>query len=524
MSSTSYESAPPPLIAGLLWPKAYDHPVDSIHLCETHISWVLLAGNFAYKIKKPVDLGFLDFSALERRHFFCKEELRLNQRYAPDLYLSVATITGTPERPRVYGTGPPIEYAVQMRRFDEALLFDRLIRTHLLLPEYSDRLAETLASFHAASARAAPNSPLGLPSRQQQLAELNFSMIRPSLGTPDNARLDILQDWTCDEYRRKASLLLRRKTEGFIRECHGDLHLGNIVLINGHPTPFDCIEFSEDLRWIDVLSELAFLMMDLEVNGASAFAWRLLNRYLEITGDYAGLTLFNYFRVYRAMVRAKVALLTRAQTQDSGKKAKLLAQHWDYVSYCFKLIRPQKPRLFITHGLSGSGKSYLAALLGERLPAIRIRSDVERKRLAELNMKSDSESLLCTGLYSEEMTGRTYDHLSELAETLLGAGYTVIVDATFLKRIKRDEFKQIADRIGAGFLILDCRASVDLLRERIHARMASRNDPSDADLSVLDYQLTQEIALDKDEQAWTLGVEMDKELVAEQILKAIAMS
>jgi aminoglycoside phosphotransferase family enzyme/predicted kinase len=486
MSNTAREPLHPPLIAGLLRPDAYSHPADSIRLSETHISWVLLAGAFAYKIKKPVDFGFLDFSTLPRRRFFCGEELRLNRRYAPDLYLAVLPITGSPEQPRMGGPGPALEYAVQMRRFDEALLFDWLVHEHRLLPEYLDRLAETLADFHASIARAALDDPHGLPDHQRQAAELNFSRIRPLLDNPEDiAKLDALQVWTRDEYSRRESLMQRRKSEGFIRECHGDLHLGNIVLIDRRPTLFDGIEFNEDLRWIDVLSELAFLVMDLEAHGAGSLAWRLLNRYLEITGDYRGLPLFDYFRAYRAMVRAKIAQLARAQTEDSGRTTELLARYRSYVGYGLELIQPRKPRLFITHGLSGSGKSHLAAHLAERLPGIRLRSDVERKRLAGLAAEARTGSPPAGGLYGADMTAKTYSHLAELAGLLLDAGHSVIVDATFLKREQREEQRRIAKRCGAEFLILNCRAPMELLRERIRARTLAGNDPSEADLAVL---------------------------------------
>jgi aminoglycoside phosphotransferase family enzyme/predicted kinase len=521
MSSTAREPPFPTLIEGLLRPDAYGHPVGSVRLSETHISWVLLAGEFAYKIKKPVDFGFLDFSTLERRRFFCEEELRLNRRHAPDLYLAVRPITGTPDKPRLGGSGTALEYAVQMRRFDDALLLERLALEHRLRPEHLDRLADTLADFHATIARATPDDTHGLPEHQREAAELNFSRLQPlPAEAGDIAILDALHRWTRAEYARHEPLMHRRKAGGGVRECHGDLHLGNIVLLDGCPTLFDGIEFNEDLRWIDVLSELAFLVMDLEVHGAPALAWRLLNRYLESTGDYAGMPLFDYFRVYRAMVRAKIAQLTRAQTEDPGRQAELQARYRSYVGYALGLIQSKTPRIFITHGLSGSGKSQLAGRLAERLPAVRLRSDVERKRLAELAPDARTGAPEADGLYGAEMTARTYARLAELAGLLLEAGHSVIVDATFLQRAQRDEQRRVAERCGAEFRILDCRAPVEVLRERIRARAAAGSDPSEADLAVLEWQMARREALGEDERAWALEIETGGELDIEALLAA----
>lgn len=519
MSSIIPDSAYPPIIAGLLRPGAYPHAAGSISLSETHISWVILAGEFAYKLKKPVDFGFLDFSTLERRRFFCEEELRLNRRHAPGLYLAVWPVTGSLEQPCMSGTGTVLEYAVRMRRFDETQLFDRLVREHRVLPEHLDLLAGSLATFHATIARATPDDPHGLPEHQRQAALLNFSKIRPLLDDAGEiAQLTALLDWTRAEHARREGGLIRRKRDGFIRECHGDLHLGNIVLIDGRPTLFDGIEFNEDLRWIDVLSELAFLVMDLEAQGAWELASRLLNRYLEITGDYAGLVLFDYFRVYRAMVRAKIAQLTRAQTGDAGRRGDLLARYRGYVDYASALIRRKPPRLFITHGFSGSGKSRLAARLAEWLPAIHLRSDIERKRLAGFAATASTGSALGNGIYGPEMTERTYGHLTETAEALLAAGYSVVVDATFLKRRYRDEQRRMAERLGARFAILDCRAPAALLRARIEARAAAGTDPSEACLAVLGEQMAQGEALTDAERNFALIVDTTGEPALESLL------
>ncbi|MGZ8248459.1 AAA family ATPase, partial [Methylomagnum sp.] len=374
--------------------------------------------------------------------------------------------------------------------------------------------------FHASIARATPEDGHGLPDHQRQAVEFNFTTVRPHLDDPaDRARLDGLCAWTNAEYARLESLLQRRKSGGYIRECHGDLHLGNIVLTGGRPTLFDGIEFNEDLRWIDILNELAFLVMDLEVNGAVGLAWRLLNHYLAMTGDYEGMALFDYYRLYRAMVRAKIAWLSRIQMDEANQMVELLARYHAYVDYGFNLIQPKKPRLFIAHGLSGSGKSRLSARLAEYLPAIHLRSDVERKRLAGFAAGARSHSTEADGIYGADMTEKTYRRLVELAEALLKAGYSVIVDATFIKRDHRNEQRRLAERCGADFLILDCRASDDVLRQRILARAAAGNDPSEADLSVLEYQTARREPLAENEWDGVRKVDMDGEFAVDEICR-----
>jgi aminoglycoside phosphotransferase family enzyme/predicted kinase len=512
MSNTTPETHPEPLIAGLLRPEAYGHPADPIRLSETHISWVIRAGDFAYKLKKPVNFGFLDFSTPERRLHFCNEELRLNRRYAPDLYLDVEPVAGPPERPRMGGTGPVLDHAVRMRAFDDTQLFDRLARTDRLLPEHLDRVAAILAEFHGSAAKAGPDDSRGLPEKQRQAAELNFDRMGPLLETAeDRAKLAQVDGWTRAEFACREGLMAERKAGGFVRECHGDLHLGNIVLIEERPTLFDGIEFNEDLRWIDVLSEAAFLAMDLEAHGAPRLASRFLNGYLEWTGDYGGLPLLDWFKVYRALVRAKVTLITRSQIDAAGQRAELLARARRYLDYALDCTRPRPATLVITHGLSGSGKSRLSECLAERLPAFRLRSDLERKRLAGL--PETGTALPAAELYGPASTAATYRYLADTTETLLRAGHSVIVDATFLKKQYRYEHRQRAERCRAGFSILDCRAPAEVLRARVRARAALGGDPSDADEAVLLRQIEGEEPLTADEEALVLSVDTAAERV-----------
>src|SRR3569833_1320034 len=312
----------PALITALQEPAAYPHAVESVRLVETHISWVLLAGDYAYKIKKPVDFGFLDFSSLAQRRHYCEEDLRLNRRFAPQLYLAVVPIGGRIDAPVVDGGGEPLEYAVKMREFPQDAQLDRVLARGELRRTHIGALAEHLADVHRRAAVAAADSGYGTAENVWQPMSQNFAQIRPRLRSLEALELlERVQRWSEERYAALHELLTQRRRDGYIRECHGDAHLGNIVLLDDRPVLFDCIEFNPNLRWIDVISESAFLTMDLHDRGRDDLAHRALNDYLQASGDYAGLHLLRFYQVYRALVRAKVACLRCAQSAG-GERAR----------------------------------------------------------------------------------------------------------------------------------------------------------------------------------------------------------
>lgn len=495
----------PPLIEALCDPACYDHPVERVEVIETHISWVLLTGTYAYKIKKPLELGFLDFSNLAKRRFYCEEEVRLNRRLAPQLYLEVVAIRGTPSAPRIAsGTGEPIEYAVRMRQFPQAARLDRRLAEGALAPRHIDAIAVRLAAFHAGIPAAGPETPFGTPERVYQPMEENFHQIRPRVGHARHAQLDRLERWTADTYARLRPLLAQRKREGFVRECHGDVHLANMALLDGEVVIFDCIEFNENLRWIDVVNELAFLLMDLDDRGRPDYARRALNAYLERTGDYGGLPLLRFYQVYRALVRAKVAAIRLGQPGlDAAQAARLHEEYDGYAALAERYTQPAAaaPAIVITHGFSGSGKTTVTQALLERIDAVRIRSDVERKRLHGLAPEAVSGSGLGSGLYTPEASTRTYERLVALALAVISAGMTVILDAAFLKRAQRDLARRLAAECGAPFAILDFSAPESVLRARLAARAAAGGDASEADAAVLAHQLATAEPLTDEERA-----------------------
>ena len=494
------ESAQRDLVNALLDPRCYPHAVKNVRLIETHISWVLLAGRYAYKIKKSVDLGFVNFTSLALRRYNCEEEIRLNRRLAPRIYLDVVPIGGTPEAPAL-NTLPAIEYAVRMRRFASSKQLDQLVSRGKILPCHIDGLATTIAQFHSSLPAAKAEFEYGSAAAIYSAVSKIFEQLQALLkDSKDEAGVIALRHAGEAEYAKCLARLEQRRAGGFIRECHGDLHLGNIALIGQQPVPFDGIEFNPALRWIDVMSEIAFTMMDLLHCRRPDLAYRFLNAYLEATGDYSGVSVLRYYICYRATVRAMVSAIRAGQTSlPQHARVKALASGRSFLALAAEHLAKRCPALIITHGLPGSGKTTFAQTALERFQAIRIRSDVERKRLFGLPPLADSRSH--TGnIYGADTTRRTYARLHELARELLTGGALVIVDAAFLKQNEREHFCRLAQELGAPFAIASLQASAATLRARVTQRQRDSNDASEADLAVLDSLQEKQEALSPQER------------------------
>lgn len=492
-----------PLLKRLEDPSAYSHPVRNVRHIETHISHIFLTGKFAYKIKKPVNLGFLDFSSLEQRRFFCEEELRLNRRLAPQLYREVVPI-GDGSGLYIDGAAAPVEYAVKMREFPQSSRFDHLLGQGRLDAWQIDALADRVASFHQRIPHAAIFDDYGSSHRvwasiNQVLGQLRASLGKLGKQAGEAASLDAIEAWCGMEYDRLKNVLSERKRAGFIRECHGDLHLENIAWWLDAPQIFDGIEFNTQLRWIDVMSEIAFTTMDLTVRGRPDYACRFLNRYLEKTGDYVGVQLLPLYEVYRALVRAMVDCLVEEQGGITAS-----TEHRpdcrEYMSFAERALTPRKRALVLMHGYSGSGKSTVAQRMIETTGAIRIRSDVERKRIHGLAANDHrARGKLLSGVYDAESTQATYRQIARLARHVLDAGFPVVVDAASLKAWQRELFRDLAQTLGVSFWLVSCQAEASILHQRLHARASAGADASDAGPEVLRLQQESSDPLSDDE-------------------------
>jgi uncharacterized protein len=496
------------LLRALMQGDAFDTPPAERRLVQTHISSVLLIGAHAYKLRKPLRLPFLDFSTLASRRADCEEELRLNRRTAAALYQRVLPVTGSVEAPRIGGAGEPIDWLLQMQRFDPAQQLDHLADAGQLDAALVDALAAQIGRFHAALPPSAPE--WGQPETVRAWALDNFETLQ---GCPDAAphagRLAALHGWTVQACSALTPMLAARHAQGWVREGHGDLHLGNIVQVDGQPWLFDALEFNPALRHTDIVADIAFSFMDLQRRGLPGLAWRLVNGWADVTGDHAGLALLHFFATYRAMVRAKVALLRGAQGSGEARAAAVQAFERD-LALAERLAAPRHrpPRLVLTSGLSGSGKSTLAAALLETLGAVRIRSDVERKRLFGMAPTDRADAALTQRLYGADATRRTFDRLAALAATLLAAGLDVVVDATFGRRPDRDRFRALAATRGASFTLVECTAPEAVLRRRLAQRQQAGHDASDADGDVLSLQLAQRAPLHAEEEAETVDTDL----------------
>ncbi len=499
------------IVQAMSEPSFYDHPVEEVELIETHISWVFLAGDFAYKVKKPVNYGFLDFSTLAKRRHYCQEELRLNRCFAPQLYLEVKQIGGSLIAPAM-DKKPALEYAVKMRRFPQNCQLDRMLAAKQLHARHITEFATKIAELHQLASSAEAEEVYGTPSSVIVPLLENFKQIRPFMrGSNASEQLAKLEQWTRESFENLKPALRQRKAKGFIRECHGDVHLANMAWVDNQPLLFDCIEFTENLRWIDVINDIAFLIMDLDDREQAKLGWHFLNSYLQENGDYQGLALLNFYKVYRAMVRAKVICLRLAQghlNERQRSQAEKLFQ--SYLDLAEHYTLSQATPLIITHGLSGSGKTIFATQLATVHGGVHIRSDIERKRLHGLAATAESESPIDGGIYSEKAFADTYSRLRDIAGMVLRSGSPAIVDATFIRQQQRELFSRLAEELHVPLIILDFPLTEGELRRRIEQRvLGTTKDASEATVEVLDYQLEHEEPLTTVEKPLAIKVHSD---------------
>jgi len=470
------------VVAFLSRPATYGAEVSRVDRLDTHVSHVFLAGDRAYKLKRAVRLPYVDFSTVERRREACAAELALNRRTAPALYLETRRIARNMAGDIVFsGEDEEVDWVVVMRRFDQDLLFDALAVAGRLDAALIDELADRIADFHEA---AEPNRAMGGAVAIARTGEANYDCLAaaPQAGFAPAAVGGIRDKWRA-AVAGQAGLLDRRRDAGKVRHVHGDLHLRNICLYEGRPTLFDCLEFSEEFSTVDGLYDLAFLLMDLEHRGLGHFANRVLNRYLDRTGEDDGLAAMPLFLSLRAGIRAHVTATALDPAMPDPEKA---ADARAYLDLAHRSLQPRPPRLIAIGGLSGTGKSTLAAalapLFGPPPGARLLRSDTTRKRLYGVA----PETRLPNEAYRAEVTRRAYQTLRDTAATALMAGYSAILDAVALQPVERDSFGELARAAGVPFSGLWLDAPAGVMERRIRARSG---DASDATAEVLARQL-----------------------------------
>lgn len=487
------------IVGQLSNPNFYPHPVEQITKIETHISVVFLTGDYAYKLKKPVDFGFLDFTQIPQRLKFCQKELELNQRTAKDLYLAVISLY---ENDGIISLKPsrnsqsPIDCILKMRQFNPGHVLGNYLQSHSLSSSQISALASQIADLHLHSKVVEAKSEFGEPEIALKPMLDNFPSLTRFLNSLPNSNqalqsLEKIQKTTLQQFESVKSLLINRKQNGFIRNCHGDLHLDNITLVNDSPMLFDAIEFNDYFSHIDVISDMAFLLVDLDFRGRPELAWVILSYYLHFTQDYSALQILGFYKVYRAMVRAKISALQAEQNSiDSPKYNELKEKTLRYLDLANQLqTKHAKPKIILIQGISGSGKSVLAQRLVKYFDAIIISSDRTRKKLFKIEPTERVDLDVRPSLYSESMNQKTYETLLNNARLAITSGCNVIIDATFLKKSHRDKFYELAMTLEVECYLLSIHVDERLALESIKHRNLANNDPSDADEKIMQRQM-----------------------------------
>lgn len=483
-------------------PEFYPHPVrEPIQLIQTHASCVFLTGDYAYKLKKPVNFGFLDFSSLEKRNYFIHEELRMNRAIAPDLYLEVLPIVKIEDKFILINEGEPVEYVLKMHQFPQENLFINLFEQNKLTENDLINLGKVVAQFHHQTITNNYICSFGEVEKIKAAIDENYQQTDRYIGIAQTQKQYCETQQFTDRFLKNKLLFQKRQQQHKIRECHGDLHLKNICYWHEKIQIFDRIEFNESFRFVDVMYDVAFTIMDLEARGRKDFSNIFLNTYLEQTGDWEGLQVLPLYLSRQAYVRAKVnsMLLDDANiTQEDKQIATQTATN--YYRLAWEYTRSSQGRLILMSGLSGSGKTTVAKQLAKKLNAIHIRSDAVRKHIAEISLDERGGD----ELYTPQMHQKTYDRLLELAEILVKQGYKVILDAKYDRHQWREGAIALAQTCQIPLHIINCTAPIEVLRDRISRRT---QDISDATVDLLLQQQATVEPFSQQEQAYVTTVD-----------------
>ncbi|MGB3494618.1 MAG: AAA family ATPase [Elainellaceae cyanobacterium] len=497
----------PPLIQHMLQPEFYPHSVEApVQLIQTHISYILLTGEYAYKVKKPLDFGFLNYSTLEKRKHFCEEELRLNQRAASEIYIDVLPLTQDGEQFRLNGSGEAVEYAVRMRQFPQDTLLSRLFAEDRLPESLLNELAIAIADFHKKATTNDYIRGFGQAAAVREAFDENYAQTEAYIGGPQTQKqFDETRAYTDRFFEEQQALFQQRIDQDLIRECHGDLHLGNICYWNDRLYLFDCIEFNEPFRFVDVMFDIAYIVMDLEVGDRPDLSALFLSTYVEQTGDWKGLEVLPIYVSRQTYVRAKVtSFLLGDPSIADAEKAKISEAAAKYYTLAWKYTQPKKGRLILMSGLSGSGKSTTARLISKQCGAVQIRSDAVRKHLAGIPLSQRGDD----SLYTAEMSQKTYSELLALGVQLAQAGYSIILDAKYDRANFRQEAIAQANQYQIPIDIVYCDAPEQVRRDRLQQRSG---DIADATAALIPQQKFEDFTAEEQAHVFTLDTTQDSQ-------------
>ncbi len=506
------------LIQEMSKPDFYSHSIQgSIQVLQTHISYIFLTGDYAYKLKKPVNMGFLDFSNLEKRQYYCQQELALNRPIAPEIYLEVLPITQQENTLGLNGNGEIIDYVVKMRQFPQSALLSEMEKAGKLTESLVRQLGKKVANFHQQTKTSGYIQQFGEPEKLLEATNQNYQQTEKYIGVVQSQnQYQETKAFTDRFCKTNVSLLKERVKQGLIRECHGDLHLKNICYWQDQIQLFDRIEFNEPFRFVDVMYDVAFTVMDLDFRGCTELANVFLNTYLEYTGDWEGVQVLPFYLTRQAYVRAKVSSLmlddpniSEEEKQESREQAK------QYYHLAWNYTQPKTGHLWMMSGLSGSGKTTVAREMAKQDQGILMRSDAVRKHLAGIDIEATGNQ----DIYSSEMTEKTYSQLLEIGVLLALQGWSVILDAKYDRQALRKAVIETANNKHLPLQILYCNAPMSVLRDRVAKR---EGDISDATLDLLAKQQANAeefTALEKD-YLFTLDTSQDwKKIISNTILE-----
>jgi uncharacterized protein len=474
------ESTLPELIQAMLVPEFYSHLVTMpIELMQTHVSYVFLTGEYVYKIKKPVNFGFLDYSTLEKRQHFCHEEIRLNQRGAKELYLEVVSISQQDNSYHLGTDGVIVEYAVKMVQFPQTALLSNMFEAGTITTEHIEEMGREVAKFHDGAETSEYISGFGEVDRVRESIDDNYHHTEKYIGTAQTQQQFTETKAYTDRFLAEHSqLFVDRISGGFIRACHGDLHLRNICRWHDKTILFDCIEFNEPFRFVDTMYDVAFAVMDLEARGRKDLANRFLNTYAEQTGDWAGLQVLPMYLSRQAYVRAKVtSFLLDDAGISSADKAAAAKTAGDYYRQAWAYTQSHQGKIILMSGLSGAGKSTLGKQIATQVGGVYLRSDAVRKHLGGISLFSKGDE----SLYTPAMTAKTYQRVLELGAKLALQGFTVILDAKYDRVSLRTAVVDLAQSQSIPLQIVHCTAPEEVLRDRLQHRTGDIADAT-ADL------------------------------------------